>query len=102
MAFNVPLWLPVVGIEAESDQVVAQRDIVEHVRGDGAAVPLARQRRRPGRPLAAPVRDRQLGAGHNRLIRGGERVPLLAVAAQREVRGEEVRLVEIEPDAAVE
>ena len=48
------------------------------------------------------MREDGLAAGHDRTIRGRERVPLLPFTTQREVGREEVRLVEIETDAAVE
>ena len=46
--------------------------------------------------------DRGLAAGDDRLVRRRKGVPLLPFAAQREVRAKQVRLVEIEADAAIE
>ena len=48
------------------------------------------------------VRQRRLRAGDERAVGGRERVPVLRLAAEREVRGEEVRLVEVEPHAPIE
>ena len=41
-------------------------------------------------------------AADDRLVRRREGVPLLRLGAEREVRAEEVRLVEVEPHAAIE
>ena len=94
--------LPRSRVQTESNEVVPELEIREHVVRDRAAVELARHRHGPRRARVGAVRYRQLAAGDNRPIRGRVRVPLLPLGVQREVRPEQVRLAEIEPHAAIE
>lgn len=69
-------------VEAERNQFVAQRGIVEHIIGDGADVVLACHRHGPGRVEVRAVRQRRLGADRHRSVRRREGVPALRVAGE--------------------
>ena len=94
--------LPGSRVQTESNEVVPELEIREHVVRDRAAVVLARHRHGPRRARVGAVRHSGLHAGDDRAIGGCEGVPLLPLAVQREVRPEQVRLAEIEPHAAIE
>ena len=89
-------------IEAQRDQVVAQLRIGEHVGRNRALVALGRQGHRPRRGGARPVVQRDAAADDVRAVGRRIRVPILPGPAERKVRREEIRLRELEPDAAVE
>src|SRR5262249_2640699 len=89
-------------VQAERDERSEQLRILEDDRLNRAAVVFAVDRYRARRLLALAVRQRRPGTGRHRPVCRRERQPVLAFGAKREVRGVEIRLVEVETEAAIE
>ena len=89
-------------VEPDGNEVVPQPGVAQYVGRHRARLALGRQEDRPGCGGAVPVRHHHLRADHVRPVRRRQRVPVLARYTDRKVRREEVRLVELETDAAIE
>ena len=86
----------------DRDQLVAKSGVGQDCVGNRADVALARHRHGQRGPVDGEMREGRLGARDDGLVGRRERVPLLRLAAQCEMRSEEVRLVEVEPQPAIE